>query len=134
MVALPLKSACVSFSFRSFRDRMPVSSRSKSLIGFPPHGFLSRYLAGLSLPFGGGLFLLRGRARCLRLLREEIEKVGLPGLERRLGRLRLGWASLGRSRFRGGGRCLALRHQPLLPDRSFICRRSSAVDHPAPLA
>src|SRR5215204_2051451 len=54
-------------------------------------------------------------ARCLRLFREEIEKVGLPRLERRLCRLRLGGASLGRSRFRGGGRCLALRHQPFLP-------------------
>src|ERR687893_2569543 len=115
MVALPLKSACVSFSFRSFRERMPVSSRSKSLIAFPPHGFPSRQLACLPLSLGGGLSLPRGGARGLRLLRKEIEKVGLPRLERRLCRLRLGGASLGRSRLRGGGRCLALRHQPFLP-------------------
>src|SRR5918997_648587 len=115
MVALPLKSACVSFSFRSFRERMPVSSRSESLIAFPPHDFPSRQLAGLPLSLGGGLSFPRGGARGLRLLRKEIEKVGLPRLERRLCRLRLGGASLGRSRFRGGGRCLALRHQPFLP-------------------
>src|SRR5215218_6265130 len=139
MVALPLKSACVSFSFRSFRDRMPVSSRSKSLIACPPHGFPSRQLAGLPLSLGGGLSLPRGGARGLRLLRKEIEKVGLPRLERRLCRLRLGGASLGRSRFRGGGRCLALRHQPFLPLIAPVTPprpgggRSSASTRPSPV-
>src|SRR5829696_1455926 len=56
MVALPLKSACVSFSFRSFRDRMPVSSRSKSLMAFrAASSRVCRYPLEAGFPFLAGV-------------------------------------------------------------------------------
>src|SRR3954469_25050597 len=78
---------------------------------------------GLLLSLGIGLCFLRSGTRDLRFLREKIKKIGLLRCERRLCRLRFGWAPLGRSHFRRGSlsRCFVFRHQ-----RSFEISSLSA--------